>query len=156
MNNYESIKKMSIEEMAKYNTRLISTKHNGAYKFCYSTSDNNSYAERQVAINHELDWLNMETNHVKSGKELIGKKIEQGTRFKVINIEPHKNCDFPIICLNEYIGKIGCFNSSFVFLGSGIYNEFMSSATFEKEYMNAIDKENGKLCWKWDEVELID
>ena len=35
-------------------------------------------------------------------------------------------------------------------------NQFGSSVTFDKEYMNAIDKENGCLCWRWDEIELID
>ena len=31
-----------------------------------------------------------------------------------------------------------------------------SEIKFDKKYMNAIDKENGYLCWRLNEIELID
>lgn len=83
------------------------------------------------------------------GKELIGVEVEKGQKFRVINVEPHRTTEK--VCLDEYIGKIGKFNNNFTFHENG----YDSSATYEKDYMNAIDKENCRLCWRWDEVELI-
>lgn len=85
------------------------------------------------------------------GKELIGVEIEKGQKFRVINVEPHRTKIVNTVCLDEYIGKIGEFKYDFTFHENG----YDSSATYEKDYMNAIDKENGRLCWRWDEVELI-
>lgn len=87
------------------------------------------------------------------GKELIGVEVENGQKFRVINVEPHRITEriTEKVCLDEYIGKIGKFNNNFIFHENG----YDSSATYEKDYMNAIDKENGRLRWRWDEVELI-
>lgn len=86
------------------------------------------------------------------GKDLIGRKITAGTRFKVINISPERNTD-GCICIDEYIGKTAKFEWGFTFTENG----FHSSGTFDKKYMNGIDEENGNgLCWRWDEVEILD
>lgn len=52
---------------------------------------------------------------------------------------------------DEYINKEGTFDDNFTFSENG----FSGSITFDKKYMNAIDEENVKLCWRWDEIELI-
>ena len=83
------------------------------------------------------------------GKGLLGVKVPKGTKFKVVNIEPHD--DKGRVCMSEYIGKIGTFNRDFTF----DKGRFHSSGTFDEEYMDAIDKRNGKLCWRYDEVEIL-
>ena len=93
----------------------------------------------------EVERINRPTK----GKKLIGIEIPKGTKFRVINVEPHD--DGKRVCMSEYIGKIGIFNSGFTFNKEG----FRSSGTFEEEYMNAIDKKNGTLCWRYDEVEIL-
>lgn len=85
------------------------------------------------------------------GKSLIGRKVNAGTRFKVINIEPHKINGFNYRCVDEYLGKIGKFNSTFTF----IEDAFVCTATFEEDYIDAIDKKNGNFCWRFDEIELL-
>ena len=88
----------------------------------------------------------------RKGKELIGQQIKAGQRVRIINVEPHNDDKTDYVCLNEYIGKIGQFKYSFIF-----HEDFFDgSINFDKEYMNAIDIENGYLCWRWDEVELLD
>lgn len=88
-------------------------------------------------------------NRPTKGEGLLGVKVPKGTKFKVINIEPHD--DKGRVCMSEYIGKIGTFNRDFTFNKGG----FHSSGTFDEEYMDAIDKKNGKLCWRYDEVEIL-
>lgn len=84
------------------------------------------------------------------GKALIGQYIKAGTRFKIINIDPHRTCGK--VCIDEYVGKIGRFDSSFTYSRTG----FLGGAYFEEEYMNAIDLKNGRLCFRYDEVELLE
>ena len=86
------------------------------------------------------------------GKDLIGRQIPAGTRFKVINVEPHRQSGGNTYkCLDEYIGQIGIFPHNFTFSST-----FCVSGKFDKKYMEAIDKENGKFQWRWDEIEIID
>lgn len=98
----------------------------------------------------EVEMEEKKKNRPTKGKDLIGIKVPKGTKFKVINIEPH-NDDRGRVCLSEYIGKIGTFNNDFIFT-QGFYH---TSGTFDEEYMNAIDKKNGRLCWRYDEVEIL-
>lgn len=90
------------------------------------------------------------------GEGLIGREIKKGQRVRIISVEPHRRLDenriYKCVCLNEYIGKEGTINYNAILKE----NKYGASVTFDKEYMNAIDKENGKLCWRWDELELID
>ena len=89
-------------------------------------------------------------NRPTKGKDLIGVEITKGTKFKVINVEPHRDKGY--VCLDEYVGKVGSFaKDSFKFTENG----YMCSSTFEEDYMNAIDKENGELFWRYDEVEIL-
>lgn len=77
--------------------------------------------------------------------------IKKGTKFRVLNTDKHNDGDY--ICLDAYIGKIGTFNSD-----SDLNNvhKLLMDGTFEKEYINAIDKENGKLFWHQSEVEILE
>lgn len=90
------------------------------------------------------------------GEELIGREIKAGTRFKVINVEPHRwaNTRTDYVCLDEYIGQTAFFNSNIGFTFRK--DNFACHGTYDKDYMNAIDKENGKICWRYDEVEILD
>ena len=87
---------------------------------------------------------------VTKGKDLIGRTIKKGQRVRIINVEPHRKDRY--ICLDEYIGKEGIVNYDCTIKERG----FLFSVTFDKKYMNAIDKENGYLCWRLNEIELID
>lgn len=149
MTNYENQKNMSIEEMAKFNVKMIMSE---GYYF-YLTSDKSEFDDFEYdnAIQYEINWLNKKVKLPKVGEGLIRKKIESGQRFKVISVDSHKKNMNHYICLDEYVGKIGTFERKFTFTENG----FHTTATFEKEYINAIDKENGYLCWRWDEVELL-
>ena len=84
------------------------------------------------------------------GKDLIGRTIKKGQRVRIINVEPHE--DGFNVCLHEYIGKEGIIKYDCILKE----NQFGSSVIFDKKYMNAIDEENGRLYWRWDEIELID
>ena len=86
------------------------------------------------------------------GKDLIGRTIKKGQRVRIINVEPHRKRKDRYICLDEYIGKEGIVNYDCTIKE----RVFLFSVTFDKKYMNAIDTENGHLCWRWDEIELID
>ena len=88
---------------------------------------------------------------VTKGRGLIGRTIKKGQRVRIINVEPHREGD-DCVCLDEYVGKEGSINYDNILEK----NYFGASVTFDKEYMNAINKENGRLCWRWDEIELID
>ena len=88
----------------------------------------------------------------RKGKELIGQQIKAGQRVRIINVEPHSDKG-DYVCLDEYIGQTGKVKYSFTFCNDSF---FELSIDFDKEYMNAIDRENGYLCWRWDEVELLD
>lgn len=87
------------------------------------------------------------------GEDLIGRKIEEGTRFKVINVDPHKSDYDNYVCVDEYVGKIGIFNDTFTFTKDGFH---CFSTAFEEDYIEAIDKKNGTLRWRYDEVEILD
>ena len=117
------------------------------------TSRNEKYNnfDFKTAINNCIDRMNFTDKTVTKGRGLIGRTIKKGQRVRIINVEPHReNSDY--ICLDEYIGKEGTINYNTVLKDYG----YCASVTFDKEYMNAIDKENGRLCWRWDEIELID
>ena len=105
----------------------------------------------KTAVDNCIDKMDFTDKTVTKGRDLIGRTIKKGQRVRIINVEPHReNSEY--VCLDEYIGKEGTIN----------YNTFLkdygygASVTFDKEYMNAIDEENGRLCWCWDEIELID
>lgn len=127
----------------------------------HTTTINRYYTDKhdeKVAVNEvvkkyyeELARIEREKNRKPTkGGELIGVEIPKGTKFKVVNIEPHRDRSY--VCLDEYIGKVGSFaKDSFKFTENG----YMDSAIFEDDYLNAIDKKNGGLCWKYDEVEIL-
>ena len=117
-----------------------------------STSRNEKYDDFnfKTAVDNCVDRMDFTDKTVTKGKDLIGRTIKKGQRVRIINVEPHREDEY--VCLNEYIGKEGIINYN-TFLK---YSEYGASVTFDKEYMNAIDEENGHLCWRWDEIELID
>ena len=104
----------------------------------------------KTAVDNCVDRMDFANKTVTSGKDLIGRTIKKGQRVRIINVEPHRKDRY--ICLDEYIGKEGTINYNTVLKDYG----YCASVTFDKEYMNAIDTENGRLCWRWDEIELID
>ena len=116
-----------------------------------STSRNEKYDDFdfKTAVDNCIDRMDFTDKTVTRGKDLIGRTIKKGQRVRIINVEPHREDEY--VCLDEYIGKEGIINYN-TFLKSG----YGASVTFDKEYMNAIDEENGHLCWRWDEIELID
>ena len=103
----------------------------------------------KTAVDNCVDRMDFTDKTVTKGRGLIGRTIKKGQRVRIINVEPHREDEY--VCLDEYIGKEGIINYN-TFLKSG----YSASVTFDKEYMNAIDEENGHLCWRWDEIELID
>ena len=117
-----------------------------------STSRNEKYDDFnfKTAVDNCIDRMDFTDKTVTKGRGLIGRTIKKGQRVRIINVEPHREDGY--ICLDEYIGKEGIINYN-IFLK---YSEYGASVTFDKEYMNAIDEENGHLCWRWDEIELID
>ena len=104
----------------------------------------------KTAVDNCIDRMGFTDKTVTKGRGIIGKTIKKGQRVRIINVEPHRKDRY--ICLDEYIGKEGIANYDYTIKEI----EFLFSVTFDKEYMNAIDKENGRLCWRWDEIELID
>ena len=104
----------------------------------------------KTAVDNCIDRMDFTDKTVTKGRGLIGRTIKKGQRVRIINVEPHRKDRY--ICLDEYIGKEGIVNYDYTIKEI----EFLFSVTFDKEYMNAIDKENGRLCWRWDEIELID
>lgn len=102
----------------------------------------------KTAVDNCIDRMDFTDKTVTKGRGLIGRTIKKGQRVRIINVEPHREDEY--VCLDEYIGKEGIINYN-TFLKSG----YGASVTFDKEYMNAIDEENGRLCWRWDEIELI-
>ena len=117
-----------------------------------STSRNEKYDDFnfKTAVDNCVDRMDFTDKTVTKGRGIIGKTIKKGQRVRIINVEPHRKDRY--ICLDEYIGKEGIVNYDYTIKEI----EFLFSVTFDKEYMNAIDKENGRLCWRWDEIELID
>ena len=104
----------------------------------------------KTAVGNCIDRMDFTDKTVTKGKDLIGRTIKKGQRVRIINVEPHRKDRY--ICLDEYIGKEGIVNYDCTIKERG----FLFSVTFGKKYMNAIDTENGHLCWRWDEIELID
>ena len=104
----------------------------------------------KTAVDNCIDRMDFTDKTVTKGKDLIGRTIKKGQRVRIINVEPHRKDRY--ICLDEYVGKEGIVNYDCTIKERG----FLFSVTFGKKYMNAIDKENGHLCWRWDEIELID
>ena len=104
----------------------------------------------KTAVGNCIDRMDFTDKTVTKGKDLIGRTIKKGQRVRIINVEPHRKDRY--ICLDEYIGKEGIVNYDCTIKERG----FLFSVTFGKKYMNAIDEENGRLCWRWDEIELID
>ena len=117
-----------------------------------STSRNEKYDDFdfKTAVGNCVDRMDFTDKTVTKGRGLIGRTIKKGQRVRIINVEPHRKDRY--ICLDEYIGKEGIANYDDILEK----NHFGASVTFDKEYMNAIDEENGHLCWRWDEIELID
>ena len=104
----------------------------------------------KTAVDNCVDRMDFTNKTVTKGKDLIGRTIKKGQRVRIINVEPHRKDRY--ICLDEYIGKEGIVNYDCTIKE----REFLFSVTFDKKYMNAIDEENGRLLWCWDEIELID
>lgn len=131
---------------AKYyiNNKLVSESN---------TSRNEKYDDFdfRTAVDNCIDRMDFTDKTVTKGKGLIGRTIKKGQRVRIINVKPHRE-DNDFVCLDEYIDKEGTINYDTVLKDYG----YGASVTFDKEYMNAIDKENGRLCWCWDEIELID
>ena len=117
-----------------------------------STSRNEKYDDFdfKTAVGNCIDRMDFTDKTVTRGKDLIGRTIKKGQRVRIINVEPHRKDNY--VCLDEYVGKEGIVNYDYTIKERG----FLFSVTFDKKYMNAIDKENGYLCWRWDEIELID
>ena len=117
-----------------------------------STSRNEKYDDFnfKTAVDNCVDRMDFTNKTVTKGKGLIGRTLKKGQRVRIINVEPHRKDRY--ICLDEYIGKEGIINYN-TFLK---YSEYGASVTFDKKYMNAIDEENRRLRWSWDEIELID
>lgn len=137
---------------AKYyiDNKLVSTSN---------TSCNEKYDDFdfKTAVDNCIDRMDFTDKTVTKGRGLIGRTIKEGQRVRIINVEPHRedywdNYWDKYVCLDEYIDKEGIANYDCTITERG----FLFSVTFDKTYMNAIDKENGKLCWRWDEIELID
>ena len=103
----------------------------------------------KTAVDNCVDRMDFTDKTVTKGKDLIGRTIKKGQRVRIINVEPHRKDRY--ICLDEYIGKEGIVNYDCTIKERG----FLFSVTFGKKYMNAIDTENGHLCWRGDEIELI-
>ena len=117
-----------------------------------STSRNEKYDDFDFksAVNNCIDRMDFTNKTITKGRGLIGRAIKKGQRVRIINVEPHRKEKY--VCLDEYVGKEGIVNYDYTIKERG----FLFSVTFDKKYMNAIDKENGYLCWRWDEIELID
>ena len=117
-----------------------------------STSRNEKYDDFDFksAVNNCIDRMDFTNKTITKGRGLIGRAIKKGQRVRIINVEPHRKDNY--VCLDEYVGKEGIVNYDYTIKERG----FLFSVTFDKKYMNAIDKENGYLCWRWDEIELID
>ena len=117
-----------------------------------NTSRNEKYDDFdfKTAVGNCIDRMDFTDKTVTKGRGLIGRTIKKGQRVRIINIEPHRKDKY--VCLDEYVGKEGIVNYGYTITERG----FLFSVTFDKEYMNAIDEENGRLCWRWDEIELID
>ena len=117
-----------------------------------STSRNEKYDDFnfKTAVDNCVDRMGFTDKIVTKGRGLIGRTLKKGQRVRIINVEPHE--DGSNVCLHEYIGKEGIIKYDYILKE----NQFGSSVIFDKEYMNAIDEENGHLCWRWDEIELID
>ena len=117
-----------------------------------NTSRNEKYDDFdfKTAVDNCIDRMNFTDKTVTRGKDLIDRTIKKGQRVRIINVESHRKDRY--ICLDEYIGKEGIVNYDYTIKERG----FLFSVTFDKEYMNAIDKENRRLRWCWDEIELID
>ena len=117
-----------------------------------STSRNEKYDDFDFksAVNNCIDRMDFTDKTATKGRGLIGRTIKKGQRVRIINVEPHRKDNY--VCLDEYVGKEGIVNYDCTIKERG----FLFSVTFDKKYMNAIDTENGHLCWRWDEIELID
>ena len=104
----------------------------------------------KTAVDNCVDRMDFTDKTETKGRGLIGRTIKKGQRVRIINVEPHRKDNY--VCLDEYIGKEGIVNYDCTIKERG----FLFSVTFDKKYMNAIDKENGYLCWRLNEIELID
>lgn len=148
-----------------HNYKLIITCEDGKHTNAKYYIDNKLVSESSIsryekyddfdfktAVDNCIDRMDFTDKTVAKGRGLIGRTIKKGQRVRIINVEPHREEWDEYVCLDEYIGKEGIINYNTVLKDSG----YGASVTFDKEYMNAIDEENGHLCWSWDEIELID
>lgn len=106
---------------------------------------------------YEKEWYKVLKDYVPPkknyGKDLIGREIEAGTKFKVIKISENRADYDDLICKDEYVGKTAKFNYDFTVTDDPYGDEM---GTFDKAYVEAIDEENGGICWRWDEIEILD
>lgn len=130
---------------AKYyiNNKLVSESNTSRYEK-YDDFD------FKTAVDNCIDRMDFTDKSVTKGRGLIGRTIKKGQRVRIINVEPHRKDKY--VCVDEYVGKEGVVDYDCTLKEKG----FFFSVIFDKEYMNAIDKENGSLCWRWNEIELID
>lgn len=154
-----------LNPLHKHNYKLIITctdgKHTNAKYYIdnklVSESNTSRYKKYddfdfKTAVDNCVDRMDFTDKTVTKGIGLIGRTIKEGQRVRIINVEPHRKDYDDFVCLDEYVGKEGIVNYDDILEK----NHFGTSVTFDKKYMNAIDEENGRLCWRWDEIELID
>lgn len=146
--DYKSTLKTFTITTSDTTTTLTDGTHTTSINRYYTDKHDDMIALEEVVKKYKSEME--EINKPTKGKDLIGVYIPKGTKFRIINVEPHRRDNY--VFLDEYIGKVATFNSrGFTFND----NWFHCSGTFEEEYMRAIDKKNGGLCWRYDEVEIL-
>ncbi len=161
--SYYKIKKLPSKETNVHT--LVITCKDGKHTTATYLVNNKVVSEASASRDEKFDEFNFKTAvslcvkrtkfdnaNTTRGEDLIGRTVRKGQRVRVISIKPHKDITDNKVCLDEYIGKEGIIYRDTVLVKNG----FGSPIVFDKEYMNAIDLENGRLCWRWDEIELID
>lgn len=117
------------------------------------------------AWSYKKEWYKVLENYTppksNKGRDLIGREIKAGTKFKVINVDPHveingvaregKGAEDGVLLPDAYKNMTGTFKNSFTF----DEYKFVGKPIFDKDYLNGIDKEN-ELLLRWDEVEILD
>ena len=160
--NIGKVKCNMIELLNLHNHKLIITCEDGKHTNAKYYIDNKLVSESstsryekyddfnfKIAVGNCIDRMDFTDKTVTKGRDLIGRTIKRGQRVRIINVKSHRENKY--VCLDEYINKEGIANYDCTITEEG----FLFSVTFDKTYMNAIDKENGCLCWRWDEVELL-
>ena len=64
MSNFEKIKSLTIEQMAKLNVRCVQYDMDFETYTEYVTSDGSEFDTRELAEEYELNWLNQEVDNL--------------------------------------------------------------------------------------------